>query len=424
MREPPPDSLAGMLPIASRLEGFGAAPDDTDDERLAKATLATASLLIVPSAAVWGTVFLLADRPLAAAMPYAYVVIATWALWLLRRSRSIDLPRRVVLVTMSVLPFTLQWVLGGYSHSGAVSMWALMVPALAFMFGAPPGRWVVAFVGLSVISGVLDPTLAERFGPLPPTMVRVLFVINAVAVGATYFTALMLFTMERSRTRAIIEAERERADALLLNVLPPPIAERLKAGEHVIADAHPAVSILFADIVGFTTQTAGLAPETVVAQLDDIFSAIDGLVARYGLEKIKTIGDAYEVVGGAPAARDDHAEAVAELALDLLDQVAGMPLGDSPVTLRIGIDTGGAVGAVIGSHKFTYDLWGDAVNTASRMESHGVAGRIHVTDRYRRLLGDRYEFEPRGEVDVRGKGPMTTWFLTGRAAPVSAEPDR
>ena len=402
------------MPIATRLAGFGAADDDTDDERLAKATLATASLLIVPSALVWGTVFLLVDRPLAAAIPYTYVVVATGALWMLRRTRSIHLPRRITLVTMSVLPFALQWVLGGYGHSGAMSTWGLMVPALAFMFGAPPGRWVAAFVFLSVISGVADPTLAERFGPLPPTMIRVFFVINAIAVGATYFTALILFTLERSRARAAIEAERERADALLLNVLPPQIAERLKAGEQVIADAHPDVTILFADIVGFTTQTAGMAPEAVVAQLDDIFSAIDALVARYGLEKIKTIGDAYEVVGGAPTARPDHAEAVADLALDLLDQVAGMPLGDAPVTLRIGIDSGRAVGAVIGSHKFTYDLWGDAVNTASRMESHGVPGRIHVTDRVRRRLEGSFRFEPRGEIEVRGKGTMETWFLVGR----------
>ena len=404
-----------MTRIASWIATYGAAPDDTEDDRLYKATLAAASLLIVPSAAIWGSVYLAAGRPLAAVMPYAYVVVAGVALAVLRSTRSVAGPRTMILVAMIALPFGLQWVLGGYGPSGAVSMWALMVPALAFMFGAQAGRWVIVFVVLSVVSGLADSMLAERFEGLTPTMIRVFFVINSIAVGVTYFTALMFFTLERTRARAAIQAERERADALLLNVLPAEIAERLKAGEQVIADGHPAVSILFADIVGFTAKTAEMSPERVVAQLDEVFSTIDGLVQRYGLEKIKTIGDAYEVVGGVPTARGDHAQAVADMALALVEEVAGLPLGNSAVTFRIGIDTGRAVGAVIGSHKFTYDVWGDAVNTASRMESHGVAGRIHVTDRFRQLLGDGYLFEPRGEIEVRGKGMMETWFLVGRA---------
>lgn len=403
-----------MKRIVAWIGSCGATLDDTEEDRLLKATVAAVAISILPSAAIWGSVYLLVDRPLAAVMPYAYIVVAWAALAILQRTKRVIVPRTLILVAMVALPFTLQWVLGGYGGSGAVAIWSLMVPAMAFMFGAPPGRWVIVLVTLLVLSGVFDTALAERFDPLPPAMITVFFVLNTVAVGVTYLVAVLFFTRERALARAVIQVERERADALLLNVLPEEIAERLKAGETLIADGHPEVTILFADIVGFTSLTADLTPEAVVEQLGQVFGAVDGLVQHYGLVKIKTIGDGYEVIAGAPTARVDHAEAVAELALDLFDHVAGLPLGDSVVDLRVGIDTGRAVGAVIGSHKFTYDVWGDAVNTANRMESHGVAGRIQVTDRFRRALGDRYEFESRGEIEVRGKGAMETWFLVGR----------
>lgn len=396
------------------ITSIGAAPGDTEDQRLGKATLAAVTVLIIPFAAIWGSVYLAVGHPLAAIFPYLYIVVGVAAATLLRATKRIEVPRILVLGSMIVLPFSLQWVLGGYANSGAVSMWSLMVPALAFMVGSAPGRWVAAFFGLSVISGILDPAVAARFEPPPETLSRAFFVLNAVTVGITYFSALRYFTDERARARAALQAEQERADALLLNVLPAQIAERLKAGEQIIADGHPEVTVLFADIVGFTSATAELSPEVVVAQLDEVFSAIDELVASHGVERIKTLGDAYEAIGGAPQERPDHAEAVADLALAMLDEVAGRPLGDGTVTLRIGMDTGPAVGAVIGSHKFSYDVWGDAVNTASRMESHGVPGRIQVTDRLRRHLDGRFRFERRGQIEVRGKGLMETWFLVGR----------
>lgn len=404
-----------MTGLVGRITAIGAAPADTEDERLAKATLAAVTVLIVPFALVWGTFYLVVDRPLAAVFPYAYVVFALIAVTVLDRTKRLEVPRLFVLSAMSVMPFGLQWVLGGYAQSGAVSVWSLMVPAIAFVVGSPPGGWVAAFFGLSVLSGIVDPVLADRFDAMAPAIVRTFFVINVVAVGVTYFATLRYVIDERVRAREALRAERERSDALLLNVLPEEIAHRLKAGEEVIADGHPEVTVLFADIVGFTAATAALAPEQVVADLSRVFAAIDRLVAHHGVERIKTLGDGYEAVGGAPVWRGDHADAVADLALAMIDEVVGLPLGGSDVQLRIGMDTGPAVGAVIGSHRFSYDLWGDAVNTASRMESHGVPGRIQVTDRLRRRLDGRYRLEPRGEIEVRGKGVMETWFLVGRA---------
>jgi class 3 adenylate cyclase len=221
---------------------------------------------------------------------------------------------------------------------------------------------------------------------------------------------------EAIRNRRELDLEREKSERLLLNVLPAPIAARLKQTEGVIADGFPEVTVLFADIVDFTSRSERIAPEQVVEVLNDLFSAFDRLARQRGLEKIKTIGDAYMVVGGLPEPRPDHAEAVAEMALAMLEEVAGRsdPSG-RPLAVRIGIDTGPVVAGVIGTSRFSYDLWGDTVNTASRMESHGVPGCIQVTGRTYRRLRDRYQFQRRGPIPVKGKGDVVTYFLVGPA---------
>jgi class 3 adenylate cyclase len=227
--------------------------------------------------------------------------------------------------------------------------------------------------------------------------------------------AATLLLGEAVRTRRALAAEQERSERLLLNVLPAPIAARLKQADAVIADAFPDVSVLFADIVDFTGRSRRISPEAVVRLLNELFSAFDELAEQLGLEKIKTIGDAYMVAGGLPDPRPGHAEAVAELALAIRDEVARRadPEGE-PLAVRIGIDTGPVVAGVIGRNRFIYDLWGDTVNTASRMESQGAAGCIQVTDRTHQRLRDRYRFERRGPIPVKGKGEMVTWFLLGR----------
>jgi class 3 adenylate cyclase len=217
------------------------------------------------------------------------------------------------------------------------------------------------------------------------------------------------------REHRLLLAEQERSERLLLNVLPAPIAARLKAGEAVIADAFPEVTVLFADIVDFTRRSRRIGPAQVVQALNELFSAFDRLAQRHGLEKIKTIGDAYMVAGGLPTPRPDHAEAVAEMALAMREEVARRvgPTG-RPLQVRIGIDTGPVVAGVIGRSKFSYDLWGDTVNTASRMESQGLPGCIQVTERTYQRLRNRYRFEQRGPIQVRGKTTMVTYLLLGR----------
>ncbi len=267
---------------------------------------------------------------------------------------------------------------------------------------------ISSFAVLIVASAILDPWLVENVEQLPRTTSLMLFVINIGGVSIVTFLVIRYFIAQRDRALGELEKERARSDRLLLNVLPEPIAKRLKAGESRIADAADSVTVLFADIVGFTPLAAGMSPDETVGVLNEVFTTLDELCARYGLEKIKTIGDEYMVVGGLPAPLPDHTAAVASFALDGLAAVAALP---DRLQMRIGMDTGPVIAGVIGSVKFSYDLWGDTVNTASRMESHGVPGRIQVTDRCRVALQGSFTFETRGTVEIKGRGPMTTHFL-------------
>jgi class 3 adenylate cyclase len=215
------------------------------------------------------------------------------------------------------------------------------------------------------------------------------------------------------RQQREIEREKEKSERLLLNVLPQAIAARLKEREERIAERFDDATVLFADIVGFTSLSASMEPEKIVALLDELFTKFDALAERHGLEKIKTIGDAYMVVGGVPQPRADHAEAVAQMALEMISAVAGH--GDG-LSVRVGVHSGPVVAGVIGRKKFIYDLWGDTVNTASRMESHGLPGVVQITPETWQRIQHAFSAEPRGTVDVKGKGPMKTLLLTGRSA--------
>ncbi|WP_188859571.1 adenylate/guanylate cyclase domain-containing protein [Marinobacterium nitratireducens] len=216
-------------------------------------------------------------------------------------------------------------------------------------------------------------------------------------------------------TLDLLSDEKQKSEQLLLNILPAPIAERLKRGEGTIADSFANVSIMFADIVNFTPLASLLPPTRLVELLNEIFTEFDRLCEIRGLEKIKTIGDAYMVVAGLPALRDDHARVVADMALDMLDAIEDFNRRHQlELMLRIGINSGPVVAGVIGTKKFIYDIWGDAVNIASRMESQGVTGRIQVSEATYAYLEPFYHFDDRGIISIRGKGEMRTWVLVGR----------
>ena len=323
--------------------------------------------------------------------------------------------------------------------------------AIAFVAVVYPGSFVICFLlgtdsgiqthflayaaGTVLIFGVDDVTLPvlanvcalacivalEIFAPADGGLLSEAVMLGGFIVAVTAPTVIIsaivfLAVREAGRAEAIAEFEYERSEALLTNVLPAVVADRLKsrAGE-VIADRYDEASILFADMAGFTAGASHTSPADLVKFLNDVFSAFDRLVERHGLEKIKTTGDNYMVVSGVPVARSDHAAALVRLAIEMLDAAGHMqdPNGQS-VSIRIGIASGPVVAGVVGTKKFFYDVWGDAVNVASRMESTGVPGRIQVSPATYDEVKHQFAFESRGPIDVKGKGTMTTWLLIGR----------
>ncbi|NET38469.1 MAG: adenylate/guanylate cyclase domain-containing protein [Cyanothece sp. SIO1E1] len=221
----------------------------------------------------------------------------------------------------------------------------------------------------------------------------------------------------RHSSEMALRLAQKKSESLLLNILPKPIADQLKEDQSAIAEQFDQVTILFADIVAFTPLACRIPPPELVKLLNQIFSTFDHLAECHGLEKIKTIGDAYMAVGGLPIPRPDHAEAAAEMALDMRQAITRFQRDNGePFQLRVGISTGPVVAGVIGLKKFIYDLWGDAVNVASRMEAQGMADKIQVTTETYQCLKDKYHFQSRGVIKIKGKGEMTTYWLTGRAA--------
>ena len=276
---------------------------------------------------------------------------------------------------------------------------------------------VIAAIGVVLIIA-LELTVPNDRGIGPPWMLTVGFISSVVSSVVMILATLWYTLRETERAERAMEAEYERSERLLANILPETIADRLKdPARSVIADKYDDASILFADIAGYTKRASDTAPAELVRFLDRLYTDLDALVDRHGLEKVKTSGDSYMVVSGVPTPRSDHLEALAALALDMADAVSGLTdRQGQAVPLRIGMACGPVVAGVVGAKKFFYDVWGDAVNVASRMESTDVEGRIQVPDDVYERLRDSFVLEERGYVEVKGKGPMHTWYLVGHRA--------
>jgi adenylate cyclase len=390
-----------------RLADIGIAPGDSDEVRLRKITLTLSAVIVTVLAIAWVGTYLALGLPRSAAIPFTYQVASVVTLVWFARTKDYRFFRFSQIVLILLLPFLLQWSLGGYVASSAVSLWALVGVFGALFFYSARGAvpWFVLFVVLTGISGLIDPWLAASPAVIPMGVQVTFFVLNILGV------ALVAYLLVQYSLRAR-DAALDRSDRLLLNVLPRSIAERLKHDPGVIADRYDDVTVLFADVADFTPFAERTTPEGLVGVLDEIFSRFDALTERHGVEKIKTIGDAYMVAGGLPDPRPDHAEAVTALAIEMQHEFERLRTElDIGLAIRIGIATGPVVAGVIGRRKFIYDLWGDTVNLASRMESHGVPGRIQVSASTFQRLGDRYRFEDRGETEVKGKGRIRTYLL-------------
>ena len=423
--------MSAVRTFLDRLRNAGICPGDGEELRLQKSLLFFATGLISLASMVWLSIYWQLGPRFSSNLPFALQLLLVGNLLVYLKTLNFNLFRLIQLSLFLFTPFVAQWSIGSFITASGIILWSLLAPIGAVLFIGPraSGAWFFAYVCLTTLSGAFDYYLADAASSLPPEVpaatAAFFFALNFTAVSSIVYLLLRYSDSEKHRAQQrlqeahrLLQVEQERSERLLLNVLPAPIAERLKNSRQPIADGFAEVSVMFADIVNFTRVAEGMTPQQVFAMLNKIFSCFDELAEKYGLEKIKTIGDAYMLAGGLPLPDPRHASKVAAIALDMQETIASIQCPDGQsLQLRIGIATGPVVAGVIGRKKFLYDLWGDTVNTASRLESSCLPGRIQVEATTREQLGTCFVLEERGMIQMKGKGELRTWFLNGKSEP-------
>ncbi len=407
--------------MKKRFESFlslGIVPSDSPEVAVWKRIFTGAAFFGIFNISAFGTVMWIFDALLTAAGMFLYALINLVSLPIFLVTKKFTWFRNLHLGLLAIMPGVYTITLGGIFQSGLFLIWCIMMP-LAALTGGPrkdARRWAI-FSGIVIILTVIAIQITPAFDEPPVLLSNVLGAMNILSIGIFVFVMFNSFVFQRDTLREKLNLEKARSEALLLNVLPASIAERLQKGEAAIADRFDEVSILFADMVGFTALSERMDAAEVVSLLNDLFTRFDKLTEANRLEKIRTIGDAYMVVAGAPTPRSDHATLIVKLALGFADElVAFRKEKNLDINFRIGINSGSVIGAIIGKSKFHYDVWGDAVNLAARMESHGVPGRIQITTRTKNLLGGKFNCEARGKIEVKGKGLVEAWLIAPSSA--------
>jgi adenylate cyclase len=380
---------------------------DSDETALRKRVAVVLFGGTLPLTIAWSAIYFAVGAPLAAAVPAFYSLFTPINTLIFARTRNLEIYRFSQLLLVLILPWLVMISLGGFRQSSGVIMWAALSPLGALLLDDPRRTlfWIAGFAGLLIIGAIIEPNLSRP--DLPETFIRLFFVLNVGVVITITFGLLYYFVDRRNFFQ-------RRTEMLLLNILPKEISEALKATPRTIADQYPAASILFADVVEFTPMAAKMTPLQLVDLLNEVFQCFDSLVEKYDLEKIKTIGDCYMVASGVPRPRPDHAIALVNLALDMQAAVAQHRFGGRELAFRIGVNSGPVVAGVIGRKKFIYDLWGEAVNLASRMESHGRSRCVQITGSTYELIKESFDCEAIGVIDVKGAGPTEVWHVIGR----------
>ncbi len=399
----------------SAIRDFGALPEDSEEVRLRKSILSVAGLSTALALIfLFAPIYFVYDEPRTGLiyLGFAFFVILNILLFGLWHK---SYRATVLVLACSSLPT--HWLgaieLGGFYNSHGVLLWGLFFPVLSALiyFNLRSAIfWFVIYAGGIVAIIFLTPSLRE-VNNIPPLVAQLLLAQNILISSAFALGIMIYFVAQRDLAFSLLRGEQEKSERLLLNILPADIAALLKEDDQTIAEHYEGASILFADVVDFTPMSAQLQPTELVNLLNELFSELDQLVEVHGLEKIKTIGDAYMVAAGVPRPRRDHAHALARLALDIRALVSQREFSGHKITFRIGINSGPVVAGVIGRKKFIYDLWGDAVNTASRMESHGQPNTIQITETSYNLLHRDFVCESGGTIEVKGKGAMPVWYL-------------
>ncbi len=388
---------------------------DSDDIRLQRNILLMLTAFSSTAGVVWGLI-LLAFGESAGLYPIAYAILSIPTLMMWRTTARLDYLIWYQLILVTAIPFLFALALGGYVGSGAMVLWSVLGPfsALLFLSNRQAVGFLVVYLGLLVTIAVVYPTVAVE-NELADWVILMFFVLNIGAASAVVFGLLRYFVRENRRIHGLLQVEQDKSETLLSNVLPREVAQMLKNSDQTVAEQYDSVSILFADVVGFTPLAESLPPSEVVEMLNTMFTHFDELVSGCRAEKIGTIGDSYMVVAGAPQRDLDHAAIVAELALEMMRVARSDTSTAGPkLTFRMGINTGPVVAGVIGTTRLHYDVWGDAVNLASRLESHGVPGKIQIGRATHDAIHDRFHCVHRGAIPIKGKGEIDTWFLEDR----------
>ena len=427
--------MSYLSELGRRLKTAGIEPDDADDVKLKKSLLMFAMGLTVAAPVLWLALYGAMGLNLPASVPFGYQLVSLGTLLVYLVTRNFDLFRVLQLSLYLFFPFVLQWQLGDFITASGFVLWGLLAPIVAVLVYSPRDSipWFVAYIVLIAAAAGADYYLfaeGAKPAPVPPKTIVVFFALNFVAISSVVYFLLRYAAVERDKSKArmeeahrLLQAEQERSERLLLNILPGPVAERLKMEDGTIADGFADVTVMFADIVNFTTLAEGMSPNQIFAMLNKVFSSFDSLAEQHGLEKIKTIGDAYMVAGGLnDESSVNYSEAIAQMALDMRDLLASdLSVNDHRLEIRMGIGTGPVVAGVVGKKKFIYDLWGDTVNLASRITAESVPGMVQVDVTTYRRLRNRFEFDPPKTLYLKGKGDTTVYTLRGRKAAVGHE---
>ncbi|MGC1358660.1 MAG: adenylate/guanylate cyclase domain-containing protein [Xanthobacteraceae bacterium] len=386
---------------------------DNDETALRKRVAVVLFGGTLPLTIAWSAIYLAVGAPLAAAVPGFYSVITPINTVIFAHTRNLGIYRFTQLLLVLILPWLVMISLGGFRQSSAVVLWAALSPLGALLIDDLRGTpfWTAGFIALLIIGAILEPYLPQA--NLPQAFIATFYILNIGAVISIAFGLLYYFVDRRNFFH-------QRAEMLLLNILPKEISEALKAAPRTIADEDIASSILFADVVEFTPMAAAMTLLQLVDLLNEVFQCFDGLVEKYDLEKIKTIGDCYMVASAVPCPRPDHAVALVNLALDMQAVIAEHRFGGRQLAFRIGINSDPVVAGVIGRKKFIYELWGETVNLASRMESHGRSRCVQITRSTYDLIKDSFDCEALGLIDVKGAGPTKVWHVIGRKPALAA----
>jgi adenylate cyclase len=431
------ESCGVSSPFLERLHNAGIEPDDSEEQRLNKSLLMLATGLASVGIMVWVGIYSILGPQFSTTIPFAFQLLLVGNLVFYIQSRNFDFFRVSQLGLFLFLPFVAQWAGGTIISTSGVVLWGLLAPVGAILcIGVRQSvGWFIAWAALTALSGAVDFYLADTAVAMkqnvPIRTTVVFFALNFISVATIIYLLLRLSIAEKRKAQEsleeahkLIKIEQERSEKLLLNILPGPIAERLKNSSKTIADGFADVTVMFADIVNFTQVAANMSPSQVFSMLNRIFSAFDELAEQFGLEKIKTIGDAYMVAGGLNEDAGDYSAAIADMAVAMRDMLRrDFSVNSSQLEIRIGIGTGPIVAGVLGKKKFIYDLWGDTVNIASRITSEGVPGMIQCdTTTYHRLAAS-FDFHEPQTIYLKGKGNMTVYRLIGRKGAASSEDD-